>query len=114
MKSIKLQRTESLLKEIVPIALAQLDDSRLNSLNVLDVKCSKGKYSAQVFLSCDIDKKEQNEILKQLKKANSLIKSYCLEETGWFRCPDFTFLFDDTIETQNRLEKIFKQIESSK
>lgn len=112
MKSIKLQRTESLLKEIVGIALSQLNDTRLSSLNVVDVQCSKGKYNAQVFLSADYDEKEQREILQQLKKANGIIKEYCLEETGWFRCPDFKFIFDNTLEQQNKLESIFQQIKS--
>lgn len=108
MKNIKLERTQSLLKELLPSALANLNDTRLNSLNVLEVKCSKGKYSAQVFLeSSFFTKEEQKAILNQLKKARNLIKEYCLEETGWFRCPDFQFSFDDSLERENRLDRIF-------
>ncbi|MCI7765059.1 30S ribosome-binding factor RbfA [Helicobacter sp.] len=111
MKNIKLERTQSLLKELIPMALANLNDTRLNSLNVVEVKCSKGKYSAQVFLeSSFLTTHEQAEILNQLKKARNLIKEYCLEETGWFRCPDFQFFFDDSLERENRLDKIFHAI----
>ena len=111
MKNIKLEHTQSLLKELIPTALGNLNDTRLNSLNVLEVKCSKGKYSAQVFLeSSFFTKEEQKVILNQLKKAKNLIKEYCLEETGWFRCPDFQFSFDDSLERENRLDKIFHTI----
>lgn len=51
MKNIKLERIQSLLKELIPSALANLEDTRLNNLSVLEVKCSRGKYFAQVFRS---------------------------------------------------------------
>ncbi|TLD83555.1 30S ribosome-binding factor RbfA [Helicobacter sp. MIT 11-5569] len=115
MQEIKLARTQSLLKEILPSALANLSDTRLNALNVVDVRCSRGKYSAEVFLSAPFaTDKEKAEILKQLKKAHSLIKEFCLEETGWFRCPDFKFLFDGSLEKENRLDKIFETLQKER
>ena len=39
MQDVKLARTQSLLKEILPSALANLSDTRLNALNVVDVRC---------------------------------------------------------------------------
>ncbi len=50
MKSINLQRTESLLMELVPEALSTLSDSRINSLAVTGVDCKNGKYDAKVIL----------------------------------------------------------------
>lgn len=112
MQDIKLARTQSLLKEILPSALANLSDTRLNSLNIVDVKCSRGKYSAEVFLNAPFaTKQEKVKILSQLKKAHGILKEYCLEETGWFRCPDFKFKFDETLEQENRLDKIFEIIQ---
>ena len=39
MKSINLQRTESLLMELIPEALSNLVDSRINSLPITAVNC---------------------------------------------------------------------------
>lgn len=115
MQDVKLARTQSLLKEILPSALANLRDIRLNALNVVDVRCSRGKYSAEVFLSAPFaTEKEKAEILKQLKKAHHLIKEFCLEETGWFRCPDFKFLFDGSLEKESRLDKIFEVLQKER
>lgn len=115
MQDIKLARTQSLLKEILPSALANLNDTRLNALNVVDVKCSRGKYFAKVFLNAPFaTKQEKLEILSQLKKAHRIIKEYCLEETGWFRCPDFEFNFDATLEKENRLDEIFDTIQKER
>lgn len=115
MKNIKLERIQSLLKELIISALANLEDTRLNNLNVLEVKCSQGKYFAQVFLDPSfMTQDEKRVILHQLKKAKSLIREYCLEESGWFRCPDFNFVFDDSLEKEKRLDKIFKVLQVEK
>lgn len=112
---LKLARTQSLLKEILPSALANLSDTRINSLNVVEVRCSRGKYSAEVFLSAPFaTEKEKVEILRQLKKAHGLIKEFCLEETSWFRCPDFKFFFDESLEKEARLDKIFDVLQKER
>ena len=57
MKSINLQRTESLLMELIPEALSELSDSRINSLPITAVNCKNGKYDAIVYFDgSDYDK----------------------------------------------------------
>jgi ribosome-binding factor A len=83
-KSIKVQRKESILVELLNEALSTLNDSRLNSLTVLEVVCSRGASDAKVYLEKSLlTKDEQKEALKLLRKANGLISKYCLESTGW-------------------------------
>ncbi|WP_104722050.1 30S ribosome-binding factor RbfA [Helicobacter mesocricetorum] len=115
MKNIKLERIQSLLKELIPSALANLEDTRLKNLSILGVKCSRGKYFAQVFLDPSfITPEDKKAILHQLKKARNIIKTYCLEESGWFRCPDFEFVFDDSLEQEIRLDKIFQALQEER
>ena len=45
---IKLKRTESVLQELIPQALGSLNDQRLHELDILEVKCSRGKSDAKV------------------------------------------------------------------
>jgi ribosome-binding factor A len=113
-KSINLQRTESLLKELIPEALAQLSDFRINSLAITDVDCKNGKYDAKVYFDAnDLDKAELKEVNMLLGKASSLIKSYCLNATGWYKCPDFKFFKDDIQEKSARIEDLFAQIKKN-
>lgn len=115
MNNIKRERTQSLLRELIPCALANLNDTRLNALNVIAVKCSQGKYFAEVFLDAPYaTPQEKDKLLAQLKKAQNIIKEYCLKETGWFRCPDFKFVFDQSLEQENRLDEIFKYLEQER
>ena len=85
MKSINLQRTESLLVELIPEALSNLADSRINSLPITAVNCKNGKYDAIVYFDgSDYDKNELKEIVSLLNKANGRLKTHILASTGWY------------------------------
>ncbi len=114
-EEIKLKRTESVLKEILPEALATFDDPRINTLGVNDVVCSRGRYDAKVFLDRgSLSEEEQQEALRQLRKASSHLTTYVRDSEGWFRAPKFTFEFDDQLEHITRMEELFAQIASRK
>jgi len=111
-KSIKVQRKESILVELVNEALSTLNDSRVNSLSVLEVVCSKGASDAKIYLDKSIlSNDEQKEDLKLLRRANGSISRYCLESTGWYRVPRFTYTFDELFEKESQMEELFKKIE---
>jgi len=110
-KSVNLQRTESLLEELIPEALSSLNDHRITSLTITEVDCKNGKYDAKVYYDgSDFDKAELKEIRMALRKANGAIKSYILNATSWYKCPGFTFLVDDMMEKRARIEDLFSQI----
>jgi len=111
MKSINLQRTESLLMELIPQALSQLNDTRINSLAITGVNCKNGKYDAIVYFDgSDFDKEEIKSIIQILNKANGRIKSDVLSSTSWYKCPNFKFEVDTTLEKSKHIEKLFSQI----
>lgn len=112
-KSVKLQKIESLLRELVPEALSNFEDNRINSLLITDVDCSKGKYDATVYISPEfITEDEQKVILVQLRKAKHTIKANILNATDWYRCPEFSFKFDKNVDKMNRMNEIFKKIKA--
>lgn len=110
-KSINLQRTESLLMELIPEALGQLDDELINGLAITEVDCKNGKYDARVYYDgSDFDKTEQKLIRMSLRKANGAIKSYILNATGWYKCPNFEFMVDDMMDKRARMDELFAMI----
>ncbi|WP_334097553.1 30S ribosome-binding factor RbfA, partial [Helicobacter typhlonius] len=113
--NIKQQRTESMLQEILSGALSQLNDTQINSLSITDVKCSKGKQSAEVFIEAtDISPNERKLIVQKLNKAQGILKDYILSSTQWFRAPNLRFSFDDSLKNANTLDSIFAQIAKEK
>ena len=68
-KSINLQRTQSLLEELIPEALSSLNDNRISSLVITEVDCKNGKYDANVYYDgSDFSKDELKELGDELKK----------------------------------------------
>jgi len=115
MKSVNLQRTESLLMELIPEALSSLGDARINSLAITYVNCKNGKYDALVYFDgSDYEKKEIVQMISLLNKANGKLKSHILSSTGWYKCPDFKFLNDTALEKSRNIESLFAQINKSK
>jgi ribosome-binding factor A len=114
-EEIKLKRTESVLKEILPEAFATLDDPRINRLSVNEVVCSRGRYDARVYLDrAGMNEAEQGEALRQLRKVAAHLTTYVRDSEGWYRAPKFTFEFDDQLDRISRMEELFAQISSAK
>jgi ribosome-binding factor A len=112
---IKLKRTESILGELIPEALGALNDKRLHTLDVIEVKCSRGKSDAKVYLDpAEFSDKEKQEFLKLLSKARPLVETHCLKDQGWYRCPKLTFEFDEHLKQSQNIEEIFKLISKDK
>ncbi|UFH58871.1 30S ribosome-binding factor RbfA [Sulfurovum mangrovi] len=114
-EEIKRHRVESVLKEVIPEALATLDDERINALLVTEVVCSKGRSDAKVYLDKSfLNEKEQNEALRQLRSVAGYIQNHCKQSEGWFKAPRLTFEFDEQLEKQQRMEELFAQISTKK
>lgn len=108
---IKLKRTESVLLELIPQALGAMKDKRLHALDIIEVKCSRGKSDAKVYInSFDLTQEEKNHYLKLLRKARPIIETYCLKDQGWYRCPKFTFEFDEQIAKSKNIDALFEKI----
>ena len=115
MKSINLQRTESLLMELIPEALSTLSDDRICSIPITGVNCKNGKYDATVYFDgSDFSNKEIPGVISALTKATGRIKSYVLSATGWYKCPNFKFVNDTSLENSKSIEDLFRQIEKDK
>jgi ribosome-binding factor A len=112
---IKLKRTESVLSELIPQALAAMNDKRLHELNIIEVKCSRGKSDAKVYIDpAEFTEQEKRDYLKLLRKARPIIETHCLKDQGWYRCPKFTFEFDEHLKQTQNIEDLFKKIAQDK
>ena len=112
-KSIKIQRKESLLREIIPEVLSQMNDGRIRGLSVIDVICSRDGSDAKVYLEKSyLSEKEQKQALKQLRQARGYIQTQALKATGWFKVPNLSFTFDELLEKENKMEELFEKIKA--
>ena len=109
--NVKILRTQSLLQEALQEVLFDLEDTRLKSIAITRVECSKGKESAKVFLDKNsLGDLGENDALKLLKKASGAIRANLQAQLSWYRTPNLNFVIDESLENINRLEGIFKAI----
>lgn len=109
---IKLLRTQTLLKELIPEALSQMGNSKLHELSVTEVICSRGRSDAKVFIDpTGVELKDEASYLAMLSKARHSIEEYCKNDQGWFRCAYLTFEFDHQLEHNSKMEDLFSKIE---
>ncbi len=114
-EDIKRKRTEARLVELIPEALATMNDSRINNLSVTEVVCSRGRYDAKVYLDKSyLNEREQKEALRQLRVVSNYLSTYIRDSEGWFKSPKFTFEFDEQLERIRHIEELFKKISKSK
>ncbi|MFT5662084.1 MAG: ribosome-binding factor A [Sulfurimonas sp.] len=112
---IKIKRTESILQELIPQALAHMNDKRLHNLNILEVKCARGKSDAKVYIDpAQYSDQEKRDYLKLLRKARPIVETHCLKDQGWYRCPKFTFEFDEHLKQAQNIDDLFKKIAKDK
>jgi ribosome-binding factor A len=108
---IKLKRTESVLAELIPEALASMNDNRLHELEVTEVVCSRGKSDAKIYINpYEYTQEEKNNYIKLLKKARPIVETHCMKDQGWYRCPKLTFEFDEQLQRVKTMEELFKKI----
>jgi len=108
---IKVKRTESILQEIIPEGLGQLNDNRLHEIDIVEVKCSKGRSDAKVYIDPSyFSDEEKRTIKRQLRKARPIVENYCMKDQGWFKCPTLKFEFDEQLKITQNLEDLFKKI----
>ncbi len=108
---LKEKRAASLLRELISEALGTLDDEVLRGLTITDVDVKRGMYDADVYIDESIySPEEKKEILNHLKRASKVLQGYCLESSGWFKCPKFHFKFDDRLQKQQKIEELFEKI----
>lgn len=109
--AVKLQRAESALFESVGAAFASLSDPELSALTVIEVKLSRGKKDAHIYIDgADIAADQRARLTAKLKKASGFISKFITALEGWYKSPVLHFVFDDRISASTHIEELFKKI----
>jgi len=112
---IKQQRQEARLKELLSEAIGTLEDDRISGLQVLEVRISRGKYDADIFLDgSDLNKSDRQRAIALLDKARGYLSRYVGNSEEWFKIPKFHFKFDDSINSAARIDQLFNNIAKRK
>lgn len=114
MPSHKIAKISSdMMRVISSILFEEARDEILKTITITGCKVSNDLSYAKVYFTSlsDMDKKT---LEKEVNEAAPFIRGLVAEKLDLRHTPEITFIFDDSIEYANRIEKIIKEIHEEK
>ena len=106
------ERTADTLKEeIAQIVGYELEDPRLTSVTVTDVRLSSDKRAARVYVTIAGDEKEHEAALSALKHAAPYVRKQIGLSLNLPRTPEIHFVRDRVEEEGERVDQLLHEIE---
>lgn len=97
--------------EISQIVGYELEDPRLTSVTVTDVRLSSDKKAARVYVTVRGDEKEHEEALSALKHAAPYVRKQLGLSLNLPRTPEIHFVRDRVEEEGERVDQLLEEIE---
>ena len=104
--------TDTLREEIAQIVGYELEDPRLNTVTVTDVRLSSDKRAARVYVTVAGDEEEHKSALDALKHAAAYVRKQLGLSLNLPRTPELHFVRDRVEEQGERVDQLLEQIES--
>ena len=102
---------ETLKEEIAQIVGYELEDPRLTTVTVTDVRLSADKRAARVYVTIAGDEAEHKEALAALKHAAPYVRKQLGLSLNLPRTPEIHFVRDRVEEEGERVDQLLQEIE---
>lgn len=108
--SLKIERLNStFIKEISYILQNEIKDENIKFVTVTGCEITNDLSYAKIYVTVfDMDKK--NDTMKSLEKAKGFIRGELSKRVEIRHTPELRFIFDESIEYGNKIEKLLKDI----
>jgi ribosome-binding factor A len=106
-----MRRVNEAVREVLSDAMKRLKDPRVGFVTVTDVRTSPDLRHAKVFVSVLGSESERAATMDGLASAHGVLQSAVNSELRMKRTPTLDFVYDDTAERADRLERMFAEME---
>jgi len=106
--------TDTLREEIAQIVGYELEDPRLTTVTVTDVRLSPDKRAARVYVTVAGDEAEHKSARNALKNAASYVRKQLGLSLNLPRTPELHFVRDRVEEQGDRVDQLLREIEDKK
>ena len=107
-----LRVADRIKEEIASMLLRGLKDPRLKMVNVTHAKVTDDLRHAKVYFRVMRQSYDLDEILRGLKSASGFIRRELKESIKIKFIPELQFLYDDSLESGEKIENLFKKIKN--
>lgn len=101
---------EQMKKEIMDIVNNKVKDPRVGFLTITDVEVTNDLSLAKVYLTVLGSKNDVEQTFKALDKAKGFIKSEIGSRMRLRIVPDLNFVYDESIEYGNKIERMIQDL----
>ena len=98
------------IQSAVATQILKASDPRFNLVTVTSVMVSPDLKSAKVYWVVSGDKDRIPEVQQALESAVGLFRRGIGKDLGVRYVPDLKFFYDDTLDTQDEMERLFARI----
>ncbi|HEY2963256.1 MAG TPA: 30S ribosome-binding factor RbfA [Pyrinomonadaceae bacterium] len=106
--------TDTLREEIAQIVGFELEDPRLTTVTVTDVRLSSDKRNARIYVTVAGDEAEHKSALNALKHAAPYVRKRLGFSLNLPRTPELHFVRDRVEEQGERVDQLLREIELEK
>ena len=111
--SVKIERLNNIfVEQISRILMTEIKDERIHFVTVTAVKITNDLSFAKVYVTI-LDDNERDNMLKLLNKASNFIERELSKCVDIRKMPNISFVYDESIEYANHIEKIIEEIENN-
>jgi len=108
--SLKSERVSSeLIKELNQILLTESTNKKFKQISITGADVSSDLSFAKVYFSV-FNEKEKDELTTELTKAVPFFKKMLSEKLDIRQIPNLRFIYDESIEYGNKIEKLIQKI----
>lgn len=106
---------EEVKRALSEIIAGEVKDDRLSPMtSVTKVQVTNDLQLAKVYLSVLGDEKERQRTMAALKHASGFIRSRLARKTSLRHAPEFTFVFDDSLEHGLHIAQLLEDVGASR
>jgi ribosome-binding factor A len=106
MSADRMRRVNEAVREVLSDAMKLLKDPRVGFVTVTDVRTSPDLRHAKVFVSVLGSEQERAATMEGLASAHGVLQTAVGRELRMKRTPTLDFVYDDTAERADRLERM--------
>jgi ribosome-binding factor A len=100
--------------EISDLLAREVHDPGIGFLTVTDVKVTPDLQQARVYYTTMGDDKARRESRRALERATPFLRRQLGRRLRLRRIPELQFFFDESIERQDRIERILQEIQAER
>ena len=100
--------------ELADLLVREVHDPGIGFLTIVHVKVSPDLLQARVFYTTIGDDKARKESAKALTRATPFLRRQIGKRLRLKHVPELAFLFDDSIEKNDRIERILQELNTER